>query len=145
MDSIKLFRALVQASLALLAVSIAISFFGDELPEEVTAYLDGEAAGPLSSALLSERAGVQIAVGALMMAYLVAWIASMLGLLGFRPWARTGFIALTVAGFPLLLVAGSSLMSPLEGTLEALLNTCSGAILALLFTEPVRSAFAPRV
>ncbi len=144
MDAIKLFRALIQANLALLVFSIVISFFAAEPPEAITEYLDGEGAGPLFGAVLTGTLGVQIVVVALMIGYLVAWIASMIFMLSFRPWARTWYIGLTIAGFPLVLLAGANLVSPFEGMLEALLNACSGALLVLLFIEPVRNSFESR-
>ena len=142
MDIFKLFRSLVLACFALLVLSVAAAFFASEPPEHISAYLDEEAAGPILDALLHGSAITQAVTILLLVAYLGAWIASLFGLLGFKPWARTVFIATTVVGFALLPFAGSSLVSPFEDIIDTLLSACDGALLVLLFIEPIRGRFA---
>jgi hypothetical protein len=142
MEITKIFRILVWSYLALFAVSIAAAFFEPDLPEPVSEYLDGDGAGPFMSALYSGTLGMQIALGALFLGFLVACIASLFGLLEYRRWARAIFIATNLLGFALIPSMGASLSTPLQSGIDTLLCMLDGAILVMLLVDPIKAKFA---
>ena len=98
MAAITIFRGLIITALALFAAQVAtgvMAYFGPEVPAAVQTYLDTKNAGTLSNVFSEANLGTQIAVGILMLLYLVAFIAALVGLLGFRRWARWLFIIVT--------------------------------------------------
>jgi hypothetical protein len=140
----KVFRGLVAGSLVLFVVVIAIGIFEPELPDEVNAYLEGEGAGPVFSALESGSVSLQILGVALMVGFLVAYVASCIGLLMFRRWARATFIGVAVVGLAATPWLGASLYTPLTSTVETLFNMIDGAILVTLLFDPIKAKFADR-
>jgi hypothetical protein len=141
MDVIKLFRILILASFALLALSLLFFWGAEEPPEPVAAWLGSEAAGPLFSAISDESLFGQVLTLVMALVFIGAYVASLVGMLGYRAWARMVFIGVTVLGFALIPFSGSSLASPMESTFDTLLSACDGALLALLLTEPVAGRF----
>jgi hypothetical protein len=141
MDTFKIFRGLVIAAFVLVAVEIAAAFLAPDLPEHVQTWLDTEANGPLYAALETGPLAVQIAVGALLIAYLAAYLAALVGMLRYKPWARVTFLATILVGGALSFTGGSSLYTAFELTVAALVSMVEGALIVLLFVDPVRGRF----
>ncbi len=142
METTKVFRFLVLGSLALVIFTAVAAFYEPALPEAVTAYLDGEGAGPLYRNLDTGPLSTQIALGALLVGLLAAHVASCIGMLMFRSWARVTFIGTIVVGLALIPPGGSMLLGPLQSALDALFNMVDGAILVMLLVDPIKAKFA---
>ncbi|HEU5138272.1 MAG TPA: hypothetical protein VFU13_24210 [Steroidobacteraceae bacterium] len=142
MEITKVFRGLVAGSLALFAISIFISFVEPPVPDEVNAYLEGEGASPLFSIFESGPLSLQILLGALMAGFLIAYLASCIGLLMFQRWARATFIGVAVVGIVVLPWEGVTFTTPLTSTIETLFSMIDGALLAMLLFDPIKSKFA---
>ncbi len=138
MDVFKLFRALIFVSIGLMAASVGAILLEPELPEEVSRYFHEEAAGPLFALFDTESVAGPLTLA---IVFLGAWLAALVGMLNYRHWARTVFIVTTILGYALLPLSGSTYATPLQGTLDALFYTVDGALLALLFVEPIRDRF----
>lgn len=138
----KVFRGLVASSLGLFALSIGISFLEPDFPDAVNEYLDGDGAGPLLSGLFSGPLSLQILLGALVLGFLAAYLASCVGLLLFRRWARATFIGVAVAGIVVIPWEGVSLTTPLMSLVETLFSMIDGAILVMLLFDPIKAKFA---
>lgn len=144
MAAITIFRGLIITALALFAAEVAtgvMAYFGPGVPAAVQSYLDTKNAGTLSNVFSEANLGTQIAVGILMLLYLVAFIAALVGLLGFRRWARWLFIIVTSLTLIFLASGGMTLSTPLESLATTLGAMANGAILTLLFIEPIRERF----
>jgi hypothetical protein len=143
MDACKLFRVLIYVSIGLLAAAIGALFIEPDPPEEVMRYFDEEAAGPLFALMNTDSMAGLVVTAILAAVFLVAWLAALVGMLDFRPWARTVFIVTAIVSYAMLPLSGSSYAGPLQGTLDALVYTVDGALLVLLFVEPIRGRFSP--
>ena len=98
MAAITIFRGLIITALAVFAAEVVtgvMAYFGPEVPAAVQSYLAAKNTGTLANVFSEANLGTQIAVGILMVLYLVAFIAALIGLLGFRRWARWLFIIVT--------------------------------------------------
>jgi hypothetical protein len=139
MQAIRALRALVLTEIALVTASVLAEFIAqDPLPAAVDEYLAGPGAGPLFSALQDESSLVLFGLLAVLFC---AYIAALVGLLLLKPWARRIYVIVFIAGVCLDPFFGTSLVSPLVGTIDYLAVACSGAILALLFFGDVRARF----
>jgi len=144
MAATTIFRGLILAALAIFAADIAtvvMWYFAADLPESVQSYLDAQNAGTLANVFSEANLGTQIAVGLLMLLYLVAYLTGLLGLLGFRRWARWVFILVVSLTLIFIASGGTSLATPIEAMVSALGSMVDGAILTLLFIEPIRARF----
>ena len=141
MDAFKLFRVLIIAKLAGMIASVLASFFGPAPPHEVTDWFDRSGGGLLAPVFESENWSAILALLGFCLAYVVAWVATLIGMMRFRPWSRMWFIAMSVLGFLWLPVIGQTWTTPLEGLFNGLILMCQGAVLALLFVEPVAGRF----
>ena len=144
MAATTIFRGLILAALAIFAADIAtvvMWYFAADLPETVQSYLDAQNAGTLSNVFSEANLGTQIAVGLLMLLYLIAYLAALLGLLGFRGWARWVFFIVIGLTLVFIISGGTSLSTPIEQFVTTLGSMVDGAILTLLFIEPIRARF----
>jgi hypothetical protein len=137
----KIFRALIYATLTLLVAGVLAGVFAPGVPEEISDQLDAENNGLLAKLLDSDSLPVSSAVLAVLIVFLCLWIASLVGMLGFRRWARAMFILLTPIGVLLEGVMGASVVGPAEAMVGTAYMMCQGALLVLLFVDPVRSRF----
>jgi hypothetical protein len=81
---------------------------------------------------------------ALIGAWALACIVGVVGLLFFRSWARTLTLWITVLGFAIYPLLGSSVYSWLSLALTETGAIVWGAMLAFSYTEPIKSHFRPR-
>jgi hypothetical protein len=142
MDSIKLFRALIIAMLVCFIATILAVIFGPAPPDEITAWFDENGGGLLAPLFMPESWGPMISLFAVCLALLIVWIASLIGMWKFRSWSPKAYIAVTVFGLVLLPLGGQTWTTPLESTFNALMLMCEGAVLVLLFVDPIRAEFA---
>jgi hypothetical protein len=77
----------------------------------------------------------------LLIAYLAAYLAALVGMLRYKPWARVTFLATILVGGALSFTGGSSLYTAFELTVAALVSMVEGALIVLLFVDPVRGRF----
>jgi hypothetical protein len=146
MNSIKIFRLLIVAELLLGIASPLLAFTDTEpLPPELDAYLEGPGAGVVMRLMQSDSNTVMYAAAVLLVGFFMAYLASLIGLLLLKRWARLVYIATFFIGLVLWPLMGASISTPAADVVEYLLNTCSGAILALLFIGPVRERFMQRL
>ena len=78
------------------------------------------------------------------MAFIAAYVASLVGLVLLKPWARRLYVALFVVGIFTYPLYGSTLVDPVTATIGYLAGVCSGAILATLFLSDASVAFDAR-
>jgi hypothetical protein len=142
MEITKVFRCLVAALLGLFALSIALSFFEPDLPDALNAYLEGDGASPVVSIFISGPLSLQILLVTLALTFLIAFIASCIGLLIFRRWARAMFIGVAVAGFAFIFWMGVTFTTPVLTAVNTLINMINGAILVMLLFDPIKAKFA---
>ncbi len=140
MATISIFRGLLIAALVLLVVGLISAWTEPEVPEAVAAYLDSLNEGSLGAALEHGNLGTRILVGLLAGGYLLAYLVSLVGLLRFQRWARTLFIMLMPLSLALEAAMGTSLSGPMDAFESAALMI-DGALLVLLFVDPVRARF----
>lgn len=142
MEITKVFRGLVVSSLVLFVVSACVGLLEPEYPEAVNAYLEGDGASPLFRDLDSRPTSYLIVLVVSALAFLIAFLASNIGLLMFKRWARTTFIVVTLAAFAFIPVQGVSFTTPLMSALNWLYAMIDGAILAMLLFDPIKAKFA---
>jgi hypothetical protein len=123
------FRLFLIASVVLSIAAVATVFLPDGYsPALAEAY----ASEPLP--WLFENEGVAIGVGITALAIMiVGWV----GLFMLKRWGRALSLGITVLGFPLYLLAGPTLLSPLEAMLTDASTLVWGACLALAYYSPV--------
>ncbi len=123
------FRVFLIASAILSIAAVATVFLPDGYsPALAEAYANE----PLP--WLFEREGVAIGVGIAALAIMiVGWV----GLFMLKRWGRALSLGITVLGFPLYLLAGPTLLSPLEAMLTDASTLVWGACLALAYYSPV--------
>jgi hypothetical protein len=142
MDALKVFRLLIVAEIVLIGASAAVAFLPSEtLPPEIDRWLSEEG-WPLLQWIEERGGAVTIASVAVLLAFVAAYFAALIGLLLLKRWARTLYVAVFVAGAPLYLFMGVTLTTPIAAFVDYLLAACSGAVLALLFIGPVQERFA---
>lgn len=144
MDVFKLFRALIAASFVLFFLTIGLVFVEPELPDEVVNFIAEHSADPVEGLLAAESGALVVIGTAVLVLYLGAYLASLAGMLAYKPWARMVYIVTTALSILLLPLAGATFSFRWQSTADALYWLVDGALLVLLFTEPVRSRFAAR-
>lgn len=127
------FRLFLTASVILSISTIATAFLPDGYSQ---ALADAYASEP--PPWLFEREGLMIGVGGVALA---ATIAGYVGLFLLTRWGRALSLALTVLAFPLYLLTGPTLSSPLESMLTDASTLLWGACLALAYFSPVAARF----
>ena len=140
MAAIGIFRGLVIAALILLAITLIATWTEPDVPEAVAAYLDSQNVSSLGAVLAHGNLGAQILVGAVIFGYLVAYVVSLVGVLAFQRWARVLFIMLMPLSLVLQAALGTTLDRPID-TFNTAAAMIDGALLVLLFVEPVRARF----
>lgn len=144
MAAITIFRGLVLAALVVLAATIAtgvIAYFSPPLPAAIEAYLETQNVGTMANVFSEANWGTQIAVGIMLLLYLVAYLAALLGMLGFRRWARWLFVIVVSLTLIFIASGGTALSTPIETLVSTVGAMVDGAILTLLFIEPIRARF----
>jgi hypothetical protein len=138
----RIFRALIIADAVLLLAAVAAAFVEPDLPDAVVQYLEADA-GPLTTELYgaTPAEGQLWAYFAAALMYVLACVASMVGLYLFKPWARMLFTAVIVVTLLMTLFMGSSIATPVMTMLDNLLYMCDGAIVAMSFSDPIRDRF----
>lgn len=123
------FRVFLTASVILSIAMIATVFLPDGYSQ---ALADAYASEP--PPWLFEHEGLMIGVGGVALAVMIA---GYVGLFLLTRWGRVLSLALTVLGFPLHLLMGPTLSSPLESMLTDASTLVWGACLALAYFSPV--------
>ena len=123
------FRVFLTASVILSIATIATVFLPDGYSQ---ALADAYASEP--PPWLFEHEGLTIGVGGVALAVMIA---GYVGLFLLARWGRALSLALTVLAFPLYLLTGPTLLSPLESMLTDASNLLWGACLALAYFSPV--------
>jgi hypothetical protein len=141
MRTLGIFRGLVFGAILLLVLRVLGWVFGPEIPATVTTWLKSEGVGTLIDSLKNGPFSLRLAVGGLLLAYSLAYVASLLGLLRFHAWARYMFILTTLVGIALLAASGMVISSAFQAAAGALGAMIDGALLTLLFVDPVRMRF----
>jgi hypothetical protein len=144
MAAVTIFRGLVLAAFGVLLAGIAsgvMAYFGPPLPAEVQSYLDSRNVGTMANVFSEANWGTQVAVGITFFVYLIAYLAALIGLLRFRGWARWLFIIVIALSLIFAISGGTTLSTPIESLVYTAGNMVDGAILTLLFIEPIRARF----
>lgn len=144
MDVFKLFRALIGASFVLFFLTMGLVFVEPELPDEVVNFIAEHSVDPVEGMLLAESGALWVIGAAFLVVYLGAYLASLAGMLSYKPWARTVYIVTTGISVLMMPLAGATFSFRWQSTADALYWLADGALLVLLFTDPVRSRFAAR-
>jgi hypothetical protein len=140
MAASSIFRGLIIASLALLVVTFIATWTVPDLPEDVAAYIDSQNVSSLGAALAHGNVGTQLLVGILIYGFFFAYVVALIGLLRFQGWARTLFIMLVPLSLALQAAQGTTISRPID-TFDMAAAMINGALLVLLFVEPVRARF----
>jgi hypothetical protein len=141
-NALKAFRLLVIAEILLTILSVVLAFLPvGRLPPAVEDYLDEEGASPLMQLLDTDSVGLLVTVCAILAAFVGAYVASLIGLLMLKHWARMLYVAIFIAGVALYPFMGAAIAPPVSSTVDYLLSACSGAIVALLCMNSVREHF----
>jgi hypothetical protein len=141
MRTLSIFRGLVFGAILLLAARIVAAIFGPSVPDAVTTYLDQEGAGSLMTSFRGGPFTLKLAIGGLLIAYAVAYVASLVGMLKFHGWSRYMFIVTTIVGVALLAASGTAIHSAFQVTVATLGAMLDGALITLLCIDPVRARF----
>ena len=123
------FRLFLIASLILSIASIATVFLPDGYSQGLA---DAYASEPLPWLFRNEYVASRVGVVAVALV-----IAGYMGLFMLKRWGRALSLGITVLGFPLYLLAGPTLLSPLEAMLTDASTLVWGACLALAYYSPV--------
>jgi hypothetical protein len=123
------FRLFLVASLILSIASIATVFLPDGYSQGLA---DAYASEPLPWLFRNEYVASGVGVVAVALV-----IAGYMGLFMLKRWGRALSLGITVLGFPLYLLAGPTLLSPLESMLTDASTLVWGACLALAYYSPV--------
>lgn len=138
MDVYKLFRVVILVALTLFVVSLLLE---PEYPAVIAAWLDGEGSGPLRDLLNSGSAPLRYGSLGILLGAMVTWLSALVGMFSFSPWSRKVYIAVVALGLFLMPLMGDEFSFPASGTIQSLLLMCDGALVALLFTAPIRERF----
>ncbi|HEY1034240.1 MAG TPA: hypothetical protein VGE09_04575 [Pseudoxanthomonas sp.] len=123
------FRVFLIASAILSIAAVATVFLPDGYsPALAEAYANE----PLPWLFQNEYAAIGVGIAALAI-MIVGWV----GLFMLKRWGRALSLGVTVLGFPLYLLAGPTLLSPLEAMLTDASTLVWGACLALAYYSPV--------
>ena len=144
MPATNVLRALVITEVVLLAASVLTVFLPSETPSAVDEYLEGPGAGPLFRAFDADPTAATYTLGAVLVVFVAIYVASLIGLLWLKSWARRLYVVSFVVGACVFPFLGSSLVDPISGTIDYLGAVCSGAILATLFLSDVKVVFDVR-
>ena len=142
--AVTIFRGLVLGAFAVLVAGVAsgvMAYFQPALPAEVDAYLKSQNVGTMANVFSEANWGTQVAVGIAFVVYLIAYLAALIGLLRFRGWARWLFIVVIGLSLVFTISGGTTLSTPIESLVYTAGNMVDGAILTLLFIEPIRARF----
>lgn len=123
------FRVFLTASVILSIATIATVFLPDGYSQ---ALADAYASEP--PPWLFKHEGLMIGVGGVALALMIS---GYVGLFLLTRWGRALSLALTVLGFPLHLLMGPTLLSPLESMLIDASTLVWGACLALAYFSPI--------
>jgi hypothetical protein len=137
-------RALVIAEAALLTGSVLTVFLPDETTPAVDEHLEGPGAGPLVRLIDAEPTALTYILGAVLVLFVAVYVASLVGLLCLKRWARRLYAISFIAGVCLYPFMGHSLTDPISGTIDFLAAACSGAILAVVFLTDAKTHFNGR-
>jgi hypothetical protein len=140
MAASSIFRGLIIAALTVLLIQLVATWTGPELPEDITAWLDSQNLSSLGAALAHGNLGTQLVVGVLIYGFVFAYVIALLGLLAFHRWARVLFIMLMPLRLALQAALGTTISRPVD-TFNSAAFMIDGAMLVLLFVEPVRARF----
>jgi hypothetical protein len=119
-------------------------YLRSESTPPIDQYLEGPGAGLLWKLLEADSTAVNYILGALLVAFSAAYVASLVGLVLLKPWARRLYVALFIVGACTYPLYGSTLVDSFSATVGYLAGVCSGAILATLFLSDARVAFDVR-
>lgn len=123
------FRVLLIVSTLLAIATVATVFLPDGYsPALAEAYANE----PLPWLFENEWVAIGVGIGAL-----AIMIVGLVGLFMLKRWGRALSLGITVLGFPLYLLAGPTLLSPLEAILTDASTLVWGACLALAYYSPV--------
>jgi len=132
--TLRLFRVLICAQMAIVALAIAASVRLEKtLPEALQAYLRAQQDAPFDT----KEVGVGASAVVLLAGLVVAWIALL------RSW-RIGpwfYLATTIGGVVLTLAAGPTVATAIETTLDTASAAIGGVILAMAFFSDVAPRF----
>ena len=129
------YRWLVLASVFFMAASTAVALLVPSLiPVALTVALESE---PVEG-FLADHPFIMLA---LTLPWLIAGLASTVGLLFFRHWARTVALYSTVLGFVFYPFFGPTVTSALANALSEASYVLWGAVLALSFYGPISERF----
>ena len=129
------FRCLVVCSLLLILAAAVVDWvFPSLISESLTTAIENE---PVPS-FLENHPFISLAF---LLPWLVAFLASTIGLLFFRRWARAVAFYSTLAGFGLYPFFGPELSSALASALTDASSMLWGAILALAYYSPLNERF----
>lgn len=124
-----LFRAVAVVSLTLAALGQVVAWYGErQFPAPLREYLEGQR---LAEATPTDWVIVGIAVP-----LIIASIASFVGFLRFRPWARPFSVWLTLLGTGLLPLLGPTVEPASTTALNSASSVLYGALLALSYYSP---------
>ena len=144
MPATSVLRALVITEIVLLAASVLTMFLPSEATPALDEYLEGPGAGPLFRLVEAEPTAITYVLGALLVVFVAIYVASIVGLLCLRSWARRLYVISVIVGVCVFPFLGSSLTDPISGTIDYLAAVCSGAILATLFLSDAKVLFEGR-
>ena len=74
-------------------------------------------------------------------ALIVFWLLSVIGLLLFKNWGRILAVLGLIIGLPLGSLFGPSIVAGWESVMGALLDTCYGITLAVIYLQPISAEF----
>jgi hypothetical protein len=134
MKQLRLFRVLIVAQMAIVALAMAASVRLEKtLPDALQAYLRAQQDAPFDH----KQVGVGAAAIILLAGMVAAWIA-LLRFWRIGPWF---YLATTVGGVVLTLAAGPTVTTAIETTLDTSSSAIGGVILAMAFFSDVAAGF----
>lgn len=142
MDTLRVFRWLTEASIALLVLLAVSVWFDPPLPGPVNDWYHHEAAGPLflgMNAIVGDRTSLMMAIA---IAVLLLAIGVLCGLMMLKPWARVLYLAITLIDLAITPFSGYTVSSPWTTLALQLWYAVNGAVVVLLlFVPAVRERF----
>ena len=145
MDTLRVFRWLTEASIALLVLLAVSVHFDAALPGPVEDWYHGEANGPLFQWTNAVIGGSDALLVGMVIVILLLCIGVLCGLLMLKPWARTMYLAITLIDFAITPLSGYTVSSPWTTLALQLWYAVNGAVVVLLlFVPAVRERFLHR-
>jgi hypothetical protein len=92
----------------------------------------------------AEPTALTYILGAVLVLFVAVYVASLIGLLCLKPWARSLYAVSFIAGVCFYPFMGQSLTGSISGTIDYLAAACSGAILAVVFLTDAKIHFDGR-